>query len=173
MDKRLHIGIFPDEVRFMSAVQECTESDITIIEAYTPYPVHGLDHLMGIRRTHLPWVTLIAGAIGAAFGFWLQYWTSATNYAVDVGGKPWDSVPAFVPVGFELTILFAGVATFMGILLRSRLIPGGKPRRVLPGTTDDRFGLVVMHRNEAVEWTPIQEIFERHGALDSWEEVAT
>jgi hypothetical protein len=172
INKRLHIGIFPDEACFMSAARACEPSDLSIVEAYTPYPIHGLDHVMGIRRTHLPWVTLIAGAIGAAFGFWLQYWTSASDYAVDVGGKPWNSFPAFVPVAFELTILFAGVSTIVAILLRSGLVPGRKPRRRLPGTTDDKFGLIVTHRNKANEWTPVQEFFARHGVIESWEEVA-
>jgi hypothetical protein len=170
---RLHVAIFDHEADFLAAARACTSSGATIVEAYSPHPVHGLDEIMGTPRSRLPFVTLAGGLFGLALGLWLQYWTSASDWPVNVGGKPFDSFPAFVPVAFELTILCAGLATVAGVLARSRLYPGRKPGRRFERTTDDRFALVVAGRpGLGVEGDSLQRILASHGAREAWEEDA-
>jgi hypothetical protein len=113
------------------------------VDVFSPYPLHGIDEVAGIRRTRIAAVCLAGGVAGLALGLWLQYWTSAVDWPLDVGGKPWNSLPAFLPVAFELTVLFAGLATAAALLVRSRLRPGRRPRLAGLGITDDRFALVV------------------------------
>ena len=172
MNHRIHVGVFDDQDAFLAAAKECAGNGLEVVDAFTPFPMHEIDHVMKLRRTRLPWVTLIGGLAGLTLGLWFQYWASAQDWAINVGGKPWDSLPAFIPVGFEMTVLLAGIATVVGVLGRSGLWPGKKPRRVIEGTTDDRFALLARHASDDLEWRSIKEIFERHGAVEQWEESA-
>ena len=97
---------------------------------------------MGLRRSRLTWVCFAAGITGATVALGFQLWTSVVSWPLNVGGKPFASVPAFIPVTFELTVLSAALVSAATFLLRSHLGPG---RRVvpLPRVTDDRFTLVL------------------------------
>ena len=116
---RRHFATFGDQHALLGAARACRERGLTFVDAYTPYPVHGLDEVLGIRRSRLPCVTLVAGTVGVAVALWFQYWASDTSWPIDVGGKPFDSFPAFVPVAFEVLVLFAGLATAAAFVIRS------------------------------------------------------
>lgn len=90
-------------------------------DAHTPFAVHGLDDAMGLKPSKLPWITLVMGLTGLAFAVWLQTWVSTTEYPMVISGKPLNSLPAFVPLMFEFTILFAGLGTVFGMLFINRL----------------------------------------------------
>jgi len=97
------------------------EEGYRCFDAHTPFPVHGLERAMGLPASPLPWITLGAAILGAASALLLQWWTSAVDYPLNIGGKPLFSLPAFIPVTFELTVLFAAIATFLGNWGLSRL----------------------------------------------------
>jgi len=141
--RRIDVAVFAAEETFLGAARACRDRGLTIVDARSPHPVHGFDEIAGIRRTRLPAATLAAGIAGFSLGTWLQMWTSATDWPVDVGGKPWNSMPAFLPITFELTVLFAGLTTVAVLLVRSRLRPGRAPSLAGLGTTDDRYALLV------------------------------
>ena len=137
---------FTDEADLVAAAKAARTAGIAIEDAYTPYAVHGLDEAMGLRRSRLTWVCFLAGATGATLALAFQLWTSTVDWALNVGGKPFDSYPAFIPITFELTVLSAALASAAAFLLRSRLLPGRRavaPPFVPPAVTDDCFALVV------------------------------
>lgn len=86
-------------------------------DAYSPFPVHGLDQAMGMKRTRLPLLVFMCGFAGAVTGLILQWWTNAVDYPFIVSGKPLFSLPANIPVIFELTILFAAFGAFFGMIV--------------------------------------------------------
>jgi len=86
------------------------------MDAYTPYPVEGLAEALHFRATRVPLITLLGGMIGCLGGYGMQYWVAAVDYPVNVGGRPLNSWPAFIPVTFELTILGAALAAVLGML---------------------------------------------------------
>ena len=91
------------------------------MDAYAPLPIHGLAAALGFERTNLPVFTFVCGLIGAISGYGLQYWVHVIDYPMNIGGRPMHSGPMFIPVMFELTILFAAAGTFFGLWIRNRL----------------------------------------------------
>jgi hypothetical protein len=104
------------------------------MDAYTPYPVEGLPTELGLQRTGVPLLVLIAGLAGAAAGFFMQYWTMAVNYPFNSGGRPPNSWPVFIPATFEMMILISSFAAGLGMLFLN-----GLPRLYHPVFKVDRF----------------------------------
>jgi len=165
-----YYGEFAEPGALLAAARDGRRRGLAVVEAHTPHPVHGLDVALGLRRSRLPFVTLVCGAAGLALALWFQSWASSTDWPLDVGGKPFDSLPAFVPVAFELLVLLAGLGTAAALLVRSRLRPGGAERVAPVRATDDRFVLVVRRADASVPDGGVDELWRRHGAVGSWSE---
>lgn len=90
-------------------------------DAHSPFPVHGIDAALGVRRTRLPYLVLVGGLVGLTSALILQWWTNAIDYPLNISGKPLFSLPANIPVLFELTILLAGITAFVGVLFLNLL----------------------------------------------------
>ncbi|HEX2660916.1 MAG TPA: DUF3341 domain-containing protein [Polyangia bacterium] len=143
------IGYFEDEHRLLDAVRAARAAGMEVQDAFVPYAVHGLDEAMGQPRSRLTWVCFIAGLTGGALALTFELWTSVVSWPLNVGGKPFASVPAFIPVMFELTVLSAALTSAFAFLARSKLFPG-KRATALPRVTDDRFALVLENDGPAV-----------------------
>jgi hypothetical protein len=111
------------------------------MDAYSPFPVDGLAEAIGFHRTRVPLIVLIGGIIGCLSGFYLQYWVSVIDYPINIGGRPLNSWPSFIPVTFELTILLAALAAFFGVLALNRL-----PMPYHPVFNVERFELASRNR---------------------------
>ena len=111
------------------------------MDAYSPFPVDGLAEAIGFPRTRVPLIVLIGGIAGCVGGFWLQYWVSVIDYPINIGGRPLNSWPSFIPVTFELTILLAALAAFFSVLALNRL-----PMPYHPVFNVDRFELASRNR---------------------------
>lgn len=105
----------------MSAVRCARQEGYTRIDAYTPFPVEGLPAALGHPQTRLPWVVFLGGLVGAVGGFALQYYASAISYPVNIGGRPLNSWPAFIPITFELTVLLGSLTAVLAMLGRNGL----------------------------------------------------
>lgn len=119
-------------------------------DTFSPFPVHGIDPAMGIRATRLPWVVLGAGLTGGTLALFFQWWTSTQDYPWIVSGKPFFSIPANIPITFELTVLFAALSAFFGMLLFNRLPHPSHPLdrvRRFGRVTDDRFFVYIEARD--------------------------
>jgi hypothetical protein len=109
----------PNEL--IAAAKRAYEAGYRDMDAYSPYPIEEVSHAIGFKRTRLPLIVLIGGIIGCVTGFGLQYWVSVIAYPLNIGGKPLNSWPAFIPVTFEMTVLFAAIAAVVGMLALNRL----------------------------------------------------
>ncbi|HVT44068.1 MAG TPA: DUF3341 domain-containing protein [Thermoanaerobaculia bacterium] len=107
---------FDDPNALIAAVRRAREEGYTAMDAYTPFPVEGLAEEIGFHHSRLPLVVLIGGIIGCAGGFFMQYYASVISYPLNIGGKPLNSWPAFIPITFEMTILVAALAAVFGML---------------------------------------------------------
>lgn len=151
-DKELYgvVAEFTDVTTLYRAAEKVRDAGYKKWDCHTPFPVHGLDDAMGIRFTRLPWVVLIMGITGLLSGMYLQYWTNAVDYAFDISGKPVWSLPANIPVIFEVTVLFSAFTAFFSMWIANRL-----PRWYHPlfrserfaRATDDRF-FIALHAKD-------------------------
>ncbi|MGE0192138.1 MAG: DUF3341 domain-containing protein [Planctomycetota bacterium] len=176
MSKRWIHGTFEDEHRLLAATSAVREQGYEVEDVFTPYPVHGLPEAMGLEPSRLGVVCFVMGAVGCALALAFQYWTSATDWPINVGGKPFDSLPAFVPIAFEITILFAGLGVVVALFLRCRLGPGASSFQPDPRVTDDRFVLVVRLEGATHTAAECQRLLEAYGAVrteDRLEELIT
>ena len=144
------VATFSDPEALLRGVKALRAEDFRVWDVYAPYPIHGLDDAMGVRRSRLPWITFLAG-LGAMTGaLALQFYTNIWDWSLNVGGKPDNSTLAFVPVTFELTVLIGGLSTVAAFLFRTRLFPGKTERLAAEGITDDKFALVLRKRTADV-----------------------
>ena len=151
MSRRQLLGSFDDEKDILDATRAVREAGFSVADVYTPYAVHGLDKAMGLQPSKLPWVSLALGVLGAALKIWFEIWTSAHDWAINVGGKPFNSFEAFVPVTFEVMVLFAGMSTVAAFLIVARLYPGKKAAAPDPRVSDSRFVLVIDETDAAFD----------------------
>jgi hypothetical protein len=136
------IGFFDQPSHLIEAMSQVRQANYQNFDAYTPFPVHGLEAAQGLKRSPLPFVTLIAGITGCSLAFLFEYWTSAVDWPLIVGGKPFNSWPAFVPVMFELTVLFGGLFTVAAMFALNGL-PNIRRKIFDPSITKDRFCLAI------------------------------
>jgi hypothetical protein len=112
---------FDDADQLVRAAQRSRAAGYQRIDAYSPFPVDGLPEALGLTRTPLSWIVLLGGLIGGLAGFGLQYYVAVIAVPLNVGGKPLNSWPSFIPITFETTILGAALAGVIGLLLLNRL----------------------------------------------------
>jgi hypothetical protein len=166
MRQRIFVAWFDDEHALLEATRAAREAGLPIHDTYTPYAVHGMDEAMGLGPSRLTWVCFLAGLSGLGGGIALQVYTSAVSWPLDVGGKPFNSFPAFIPVAFELTVLSAALVTVAALFLRTRLYPrlaAGGPARV----TDDRFALALTAGGARWSEARAAGIAATHGAVET------
>lgn len=140
------VAEYEDENQLLDAARRVRDSGYTRTDAFTPFPVHGIDEALGIKPTVLPWFTLCAGATGTTVALTMQWWMNAVDYPYIISGKPYASWPAFIPVAFELTVLFSAFTTVFAMLALNGLPRFSNPLFSNPKfdrTTDDRFFLWV------------------------------
>jgi len=115
------MGEFSTPEDLLAATKKAREAGYKHVEAYTPFPVEGLSEAVGFKWTAVPLITLMGGVGGGLTGFGLQYWVAAITYPINIGGRPLNSWPAFIPVTFELTVLGASIFAVFGMLALNKL----------------------------------------------------
>jgi mono/diheme cytochrome c family protein len=164
------LGLFDSADALLRAIPEVRRRAPGPLEAYTPYPVHGLDEALGLRRSPLGGMVLVMGIVGALTALGFQYWISAVDYPIVTGGKAPGSWEAFVPILFEVTVLFATFTAGLGMLLLLNRLPHfGHPvlgSRAMRGITRDRFALAVEAGGADLDVEAARTALEAAGAMD-------
>jgi hypothetical protein len=152
----------------LQAVRGAREAGLRRLEAYSPFAIEGLDEALGGTREYVPLITLGGGVLGAAIGYFLQWYSATINYPINVGGRPLDSWPAFLPVTFELAVLGAAFAALIGMLMLN-----GLPRLMHPlfeleefrRASSDRFFLCVRSGDLLFDPERTRDFLDSIGAL--------
>ncbi|MEM6473374.1 MAG: quinol:electron acceptor oxidoreductase subunit ActD [Planctomycetota bacterium] len=151
----------------LSACRRVRDAGYTKTDAFTPFPVHGIDKALGIKPTILPWIALGAGLCGTTIAMLMQIWMNSIDYKYIISGKPFVSLPAFIPVAFELTILLASFGAFFGMWALNGLPKFSNPMFTDPRfdrATDDRFFLYVDAKDDKYESDGVKKLFDEFGS---------
>lgn len=166
MSDRLMLATFEHEDALLAATKAVRGEGLQIVDVFTPYAVHGLEKAMGLRPSRLTWVCFLCGMTGALGMLWFQHWTASVNWPIDVGGKPWNSLPSDVPVAFEAAVLLAGFGSVFALFGASRLFPGKKTKPIDPRVTDDRFVLVIDEVDASFDSAAVRQMLIDHDAVE-------
>ena len=137
---------FDSPSAIVNAARKAREAGYVKVDAYTPFPIHELDEALKLKRTILPWLVFGGGLSGTLGGFAMQYWMSAVDYPLNIGGRPLASWPAFVIPSYEMTILFASITAVVGMIALNGLPMPYHPLFNAPNFTNasaDRFFLCI------------------------------
>src|SRR4051794_5882788 len=159
------VGIWSDDHDLIRAARRSRELGFKQLEAISPFPLHEIDDILGIPRSPLPYVTFIAGLAGCGFGIWFTWYTSVMSWPLNVGGKPFFSGPAFVPIWFELTILFASLFSVAACFILCGL-PKLDPPVIDRDLSSHKFALLISEKDQSYDRQKIENLFRELGASD-------
>ena len=171
-DKKAYavLGLFETPDALMHAIPKLRAAKLGTVEAYTPYHIHGIDEALGLRRSPLGGMVLVMGVLGALTAFGFQYWISAIDYPIITGGKAASSWEAFIPIMFEVTVLFATFTAGLGMLLLLNKLPFfGHPvlsSKSITGITRDRYALALEAENDAFDSAAAARALQEAGAVE-------
>lgn len=151
----------PEDV--LEATKQAYQQGYRMMEAYTPFPVEGLAEAMGYHRNRVAPVVLIGGLVGGVGGFFMQWYSAVVHYPIDVGGRPFNSWPAFIPITFEMTVLFAALAAVFGMLGMNGLPRPHHPVFNVPGfelASRNRFFLCIQARDPQFDLEAVRRFLQ-------------
>lgn len=177
-DRRI-VGVlaeYPNPGALLTAARAVHRRGYRRFDTYSPFPIHGMDKAMGLGNSKLGYVVFIGGLAGAGLGYWLQWWTAAVDYPLNIGGKPFFALWPSVPIIFELTVLMASIAAVAGMFAFN-----GLPRPYNPlfnserftGASDDQFFLQIEARDGQFDREQTAQLLDDLGAVHVepvWEE---
>ena len=158
--------------QLISAAGRAREAGFRRMDAYSPFPVEGLADALGRRKTFVPLITLIGGITGGSLGFALQYWVATSAYPLNIGGRPFNSWPSFIPITYELTILFAAFTAVLAMFALNGLPQPYHPVFNVPRfalATRDRFFLCIEARDPKFDMATTNQFLESlqpHGVYE-------
>ena len=163
--KKFVVGCFDDEKVLFPAVKNVRKAGYKIHDVYTPFPVHGLDHAMGLRETSIHTAGFIYGITGTTTALSCISWILVRDWPLNFGGKPHFSLPAWIPITFELTVLFAAVGMVLTFCYLCQLAPFLKKHVFHPRSTDDLFTMVIECTDKTNE-SEVQAFLQNAGAKE-------
>ena len=171
MSKKIIYGIYDDDDIILNAVKTIREKGVEINEVYSPFPIHGLDHALGLKPTRLAITSFIYGCTGLSLALLMMWYMMIQDWPMNIGGKPsfslMENLPSFIPITFECTVFFAAHLMVITYLIRCKLYPGSSETSPDPRTTDDMFLMEIeSHGNEA----EVVALLNETGALEVKEE---
>jgi hypothetical protein len=164
---------FTDVDSVLSAAAKVRDAGYTKWDVHTPFPVHGMDKAMGIKPTILPWIVLCGGLSGGTLAMTFQWWVNNVDYPQIISGKPFWGIPANIPIGFELTILFSVFASFFGVWTLCKLPRFHHPvfnSNAFARATDDSFFIAIEAQDPKFDYQKTTELAHSLGG-DLVEEV--
>ena len=167
MSTELALGVFDSEEKVLKATRATLAAGHQIQDVYTPYAVHGLDEVMGLKPSRLSWVCLGFGLVGLLTAVFAQFWIGSIDWPLNVGGRPFNSLPAYLPVAFETTVLIGGLGVVFVFFVQRRLYPGKQARLVDPGVSNDRFVIAVKRRDSSWQMEDLFRLWNDLGATEA------
>jgi hypothetical protein len=165
LDKHFLVGIFDDEDVLLHGVEKVRKKGVIIHEVFTPYPIHGLEHALGYKPSWLPKAAFMFGATGTTLALVMQIGMSGISWPMIIGGKPFIAFPDFIPVSFEMTVLFSAFGMVGSFLVSQDLKPYKVPRIFDRRSTDHKHVMAIdLVKNSSKSQAELEAILKEAGA---------
>jgi hypothetical protein len=164
-DTKYILGHFEDPDDMMHGIDKLKAANIGIYDVFTPMPIHGIEDKLGYKRSRLPIAAFCFGITGTLTAFTMIYYMLAYDWPMNIGGKPSFPMPDFIPIMFELTVLFASFGMVFTFFFANHLFPGRAPRVMDFRATDDRFVVAIDARSNTAHET-IDQLLKDAGAVE-------
>lgn len=165
-NKKFILGVFEDEEVLLHAIENIRAAGTKIYEVFTPFPIHGIDDVLGIKRSRLPIAAFLYGCCGLAFALWMQIYMMGYDWPMIIGGKPHVALPSFIPVSFELTVF----CTAHGMVITFLIVCGLYPRMKVPvldvRSTDDKFVMAIEVKDGVTDINKVNDLLRSNGAVE-------
>lgn len=158
-------AIFEDEHKVVEAARKSRDLGMTKFDAISPYPIHGMEEACGIKRSVIPYITFGAALVGLGVGLFITWYTSVVDWPINVGGKPLFSLPAFVPILFELTVLFAALSSVAALFYYTGM-PRINPPVIDPDLTSHKFAIFVPENETGYDVQKLEAFYKGLGATE-------
>ena len=158
------IGVYGDDHHALEAVKSINKAGVKIHEVFSPFPIHGIDEAMGYKRSRLPKAAFMFGTLGFALALTMQFWMLGYDWQMIIGGKNFASLPPFIPVTFELTVLLSALGMVFTFFVASDLKPYKKPRIFDLRITDNKHVIAIDLGSNKLSKSEISKIVAQTGA---------
>lgn len=166
-DKNFILGVYDDEDVLLDAISKVRGNGVKIHEVYSPFPVHGIDDVLGYKRSKLPIAAFLFGLLGTILALTMQFYMMKIDWPMIIGGKDHAAVPDFVPVTFELTVLLAAFGMVGVFMIASNLKPWGQPRIFDIRITDDKHVMAIdLAVNSSMAESQLTDVLKNSGASE-------
>jgi len=168
-DNKTIYATYDDDMVLLAGAKELVSNGVYIRDVFSPFPIHGLDPVIGIKQTRLAICAFIYGLIGLTLALCGMYYFMIVDWPMNIGGKPNDffyqNIPAFVPISFEFTVLLAAHGMALTYFIRNWTLPGIKPRNPYPYTTDDKFVMEIHPSDSGMTVDELTEKLKTTGSI--------
>lgn len=164
--KNVIYALYDDEEELLSAVRDVKDEQYEIMDVFSPFPVHGLDELLDLSESRLHIAGFIFGLLGTITAFGFMTWVYVENWPVIIGGKPYWSIPAFIPITFEITVLFSAIGMTVAFYIICGLGPGVTNPPLDERITDDKFCLAFDAGTIGPKKDQLKQFLEQTGAFE-------
>ena len=170
-DKLLILGVYDDPDKTYDITKKLIKSGYTIYDVYSPFAIHGLDRVMGIKRSRLSVAAFLFAMTGLSLAVYFQVYTSVLDWQVNVGGKPSLHIPTYIPITFELSILFTAFGMVTCFFIVNRMFWGKNADIIDLRVTDDLFVVAVDAKKSKADMGALNQLFIDNGALEVRERI--
>lgn len=168
-DDKVIYATYDDDMTLLAGAKELVSKGVHIRDVFSPFPIHGLDPVIGIKQTRLAICAFMYGLVGLTLALSGMYYFMIDNWAMNIGGKPNDffyqNIPAFVPISFEFTVLLAAHGMALTYFIRNWTLPGVTARNPYPSTTDDRFVMEIHPSDSHMSVEDLTEHLNKTGTI--------
>ncbi|MGF1636039.1 MAG: DUF3341 domain-containing protein [Cyclobacteriaceae bacterium] len=162
--KNYLLGVYSDEQKLLKAIPVIRTAGVKIEEVYSPFPVHGIDDVLGYKRSKLPIAAFFFGLLGTSLALLMQFWMMGIDWPMNIGGKNYASLPTFIPVTFELTVLLSALGMVGVFFVISDLKPYSQPKIFDLRITDDKHVVAIDLAVNSINVEEISQLLQDNGA---------
>ncbi len=163
-NKKFIVGVYSDADIVVKAAKSMIAAGVRIHEVFSPFPIHGIDEVLGYKRSKLPVAAFLFGVLGTTLALAMQFWMMGVDWPMIIGGKNYASLPTFIPVTFEITVLLSALGMVGTFMIMRDLKPYKKPRIFDIRITNDKHVIAIDLANNKQEKGKISKILKESGA---------